>query len=167
MSAAGVWQAGVQQTACGQLAPAAFLPTMCSASNLLQINCRLVCNTQHICQLAPANSWGDIHPQLAHVPFMFSMHMLSGCCRSPAGWGAADSKGGSQHLKPQRIHILSLCLHCSVCCRSVAGWGAADSMRGSMDGGRSSMSSHVPSGMTGMGSIMPGQLWLIPQQQRL
>ena len=157
----------MQQTACGQLAPAAYLAAMCSAQPLLQIHCRMVCNRQHICQQAPADSWVDMHPQLAHVQYMFSMHTLSVCCRSMAGWGAADSKGGSQHLKPQRIHNLSSCLHYSVCCRSMANWGAADSMRGSMDGGRSSLSSHIPSGMTGMGSIMPGQLWLIPQRRGL
>lgn len=41
-------------------------------------------------------------------------------------------------------------------CRSVANWGAADSMRGSMEGSHSSMSSHMPSGMTGLPSVLQG-----------
>lgn len=40
-------------------------------------------------------------------------------------------------------------------CRSVANWGA-ESMRGSMDGSQSSMSSHIPSGMTGLPSVLQG-----------
>ncbi|DBA92976.1 TPA: hypothetical protein ACH3X2_003322 [Trebouxia sp. C0005] len=40
---------------------------------------------------------------------------------------------------------------------SVANWGAADSMRGSMEGSRSSMSSHMPSGMTGLPSVLQGE----------
>ncbi|DBA79036.1 TPA: hypothetical protein ACH3X1_008899 [Trebouxia sp. C0004] len=40
---------------------------------------------------------------------------------------------------------------------SVANWGAADSVRGSMEGSRSSTSSHMPSGMTGLPSVLQGE----------
>lgn len=40
----------------------------------------------------------------------------------------------------------------------MAAWGAPDSQRGSVDGSRSSMSSHMPSGMTGLPSILQGTL---------
>lgn len=38
----------------------------------------------------------------------------------------------------------------------MAAWGAPDSQRGSADGSRSSMSSHIPSGMTGLPSVLQG-----------
>lgn len=40
----------------------------------------------------------------------------------------------------------------------MAAWGAPDSQRGSAEGSRSSMSSHMPSGMTGLPSILQGTL---------
>lgn len=43
----------------------------------------------------------------------------------------------------------------------MAAWGAPDSQRGSADGSRSSISSHIPSGMTGLPSILQG-MWLPP-----
>ena len=39
----------------------------------------------------------------------------------------------------------------------MAAWGASDSQIGSADGSRSSMSSHLPSGMTGLPSILQGR----------
>ena len=43
---------------------------------------------------------------------------------------------------------------------SMAAWGAPDSQRGSADGSRSSMSSHIPSGMAGLPSMLQGTLRL-------
>lgn len=40
----------------------------------------------------------------------------------------------------------------------MAAWGTPESRRGSADGSRSSMSSHIPSGMTGLPSVLQGML---------